>query len=80
MAKPKAAKPADTIRVAKSTVIHFRLTPAQTGVLEDALAASSIVDVSSTHQLARKYVLDALSGRLAYKDKRHANENPDLVQ
>lgn len=65
-------------KVSKSCIIHFRLTQEQAKALEDRLDSASIVDVSSGNQLARKFTLDVLAGRLVYKEKAFANANPDL--
>lgn len=65
-------------KISKSCIIHFRLTEAQAKLLAEKLGRSKVPDVASGNQLARKFTLDAINGRLVYKDKKFADANPDL--
>lgn len=62
----------------KERVLAFRITDSHASKLEREMSAVQVVGVRSTHQLARKLVMDFLEGRLVYSNPVDRNRDPAM--
>jgi len=78
--KIKAAAPAAADSTFRPHVVSFRLTEAQHSSLLADFEETNATDVSSSKALARKIVVDYLSGRLVYKNPEDRKKNCDTIE
>jgi len=88
MAKTKANKSTKTLRLSrqakapkqtKPDVVSFRLTAAQTKMLQNTFDRVPIAGVDSPNRLARKVTCDFLAGRIKYIDPTHMLQDVDMI-
>ncbi len=60
----------------KDCVVAFRLTEAHAERLASEMSAAHVLGVRSSHQLARKVVMDFLEGRLKYANVADKQRDP----
>ena len=63
----------------KDRVVAFRITDAHADRLAREMAANHVVGVRSSHQLARKVVMDFLEGRLRYANSVDRSRDPAMT-
>lgn len=61
----------------KGTVISFRVPQQIKASLDKQLKAEAVFGINSANKLARKYLLDTISGKLEYKNPEDRKDNPD---
>lgn len=77
--KTKTTKTTRSARTTRPNVVSFRITAAQTKLLDENFKRSEATGVRSTNQFARKVLCDHLAGRLDYRNPADKLQDFDTV-
>ena len=66
-------------KATKPDIISFRITVAQSRILQEIFKRDAASGINSSNQLARKVVCDYIAGRLSYSNPKDKLQDLDLL-